>query len=342
MRVLVGFIALLCSGSVLAGLADPESGKMVIWPNIPLISASDFEEYKLDRDIFRGLHLGEQDPAKVKTALKQVDKLYEHHKARATDRLGRTYNTDLIGHFDRLIKEQQIITPRLEFSFNEITPVGLSEDIDLKSEPLEALKGREDVIGVIGYVTTTKMSLKQLRATLTLIQLKNGISRSFTVTDQAHKIATRHAQQLFDYIYGPSYPEYRNPLQEMVWLMPAPTDQERQVSRMQAELACRSQRAVLPTVDELMLGEQAGPYHHGIILKPGQFYHAAGDKRYLAGETGDPRGKIRLLHSSQQRARYYCIQQAPQPIESPPLAAVAQVAPEKVETPAATEKKEKQ
>ncbi len=296
---------------------------MVVWPNIPFIYASDIEEYKMDRDLFKGLHTGDKDPAVLKAALKQVDKLYQHHKDRATDRLGRSYNTELIGHYDRLIKEQQIKEERLGFSFKEITPANLSEELDLKAEPLEQLKGREDVVGVVAYVTTTKMSQNQLRATLTLIQVVDGVSRSFTVTDQAHRIAKRHARQLFDYLYGPAFPDYRNPLKSMVWLLPAPTDQGRLVSRMQAEIACRSQEGFLPSVEQLILGEQAGPYHDGIILKPGQFYHAAQDKRYLAGETTDPRGKVRLLRSDRQTARYYCIQQKMEPA---PAATTAQIA----------------
>ncbi len=336
MRSLLTFLIAVYQTLAWAGLAEPTTGEVVVWPNIPLISASDYEEYKLDRELFRGLHTGEQDPATLKTALKQVDKLYKHHKERATDRLGRSYNTDLIGRYDRLVKEQQILQPRLHFSFKDISPADLSAEMDLKAEPIEALRGREDVTGVVGYVTTTKMSQNQLRATLTLIQLKDGVSRSFTVTDEAHKIARRHAQQLFDYFYGPSYPQYRNPLEGMVWLLPAPTDRTRAVSSMQAELACRSQGGQLPTVDQLMLGEQAGPYHEGIILLAGQFYHAAAERRYLAGETQDPRGKIRQLHSPQQLARYYCIQSAPvdvavQTAQESDSVAAPQVQPEQTE-----------
>lgn len=329
------FIALffgVTAGAVQATLLEPSDQKIEVWSTIPLIFASDVEEYKLVRDIFKGLHKEEQKPAKVKTLLKQVDKM----KGRTTERLWRSYNTALIGHYDRLLEEQRIDSPRLSFSYDGVKPVDVPKDVDLEAQALEQLRQKEGVIGMFAFVTYTKMSLNQMRATLTLVRLKDGISKSFTVTDHLHKIASRHAQLLFDYLYRTPYPNYQNPLDGLMWVLPAPSDQGRRVSPLQARLACRSQGGGLPSVDELMLGEQAGPYHNGIVLKAGAFYHAAEEKRFLAGETMDPRGKIRLLQSDRQMARYYCIQQAPEPVppEVPvPQKAVVESAPaNKVET----------
>jgi hypothetical protein len=315
-----------------AGFFDPAQDKIEVWSSIPLVFASDIEEYKLVRDIFKGLHAGEQQPAKIKALLKQVDKI----KGRTTERLWRSYNVALIGHYDRLLDEQRIDSPRLSFSYDGVKPVDVPKDVDLEAQALEQLRQKEGVIGMFAFVTYTKMSLNQMRATLTLVRLKDGISKSFTVTDHLHKIASRHAQLLFDYLYRTPYPNYQNPLDGLMWVLPAPSGQGRRVSPLQARLACRSQGGGLPSVDELMLGEQAGPYHNGIVLKAGAFYHAAEEKRFLAGETMDPRGKIRLLQSDRQMARYYCIQQAPEPVppEVPvPQKAVVESAPaNKVET----------
>ncbi len=304
--------------TIAASLLEPEGEKIEVWPTVPLIFASDVEEYKLVRDIFKDLHTGKQQPTVVKSILKQVDKM----KGRATDRLWRTYNSGLIGHYDRLLEEQRILDPRLSFSYDGVKPSELPQEINLEAESLQQLGQKAGVSGVFAFVTYTKLSQKQMRATLTLVRLRDGVSKSFTVNDQSHKIAQRHAQLLFDYLYGPSFPQYQDPLEARRWLLPAPIDQGREVSQLQARLACRSQGGELPTIDELILGEQAGPYHNGIILKAGMFYHAADKRRYLAGETMDPRGKIRQLRSERQRARYYCIQDrppAPQPVVAAPV-----------------------
>ena len=312
--------------TALAGMLDASDQPLVIWPNIPLISASDVEEFKLDRKIFRQLHLGELAPAVVKTNLKQVDKLYQHHKERSTDQIWRSYTTDLVAHYDQLVQKYQIKKPRLSFSFDGVSPAELKNELDLAAGPVATLREREDITGIIGFLISTMMRGNQLRATLTLIRLKDGESISFMVTDQLHKVATRHAQLLFDELYGTQYPAYQNPLSGSVWLLPAPADQGAEVSHRQALLACRSQLGELPSVDELLLGEQAGPYHNGIILSAGSFYHTAESKRYLAGETRDPRGKIRPMRSDQALARYYCLKpiELPQPVA--PVAAVVEPA----------------
>lgn len=337
-KILSLFSLFLWVSLVQGEFLDTGGDQIEVWPTIPLILASDIEEYKLVRDIFKGLHKDEQAPAKVKSLLKQVDKM----KGRTTERLWRSYNVALIGQYDLLLEKNRIRSPRLRFSYDGVKPEDLAKEIDLESASLDMLRQKDGVQGVFAFVTYTKMSQNQMRATLTLIRLHDGVSKSFTVTDDAHKIAVRHAQLLFDYLYQAPYPTYRNPLQDRVWLLPAPIDQGREVSPLQAKLACRSQHGNLPTVDELILGEQAGPYHNGIILKPGMFYHAAEDKRFLAGETRDPRGKIRILQSSRQTARYYCIQPVADPVsfnfaalDSKAAAEKVSVEPQKKPAPAA-------
>lgn len=299
------WLGLLFQTSLQASFLDNMSEELVVWPNMPAVFASDVEEYKLVRDIFRDLHLNNNNPAQIKAALKQVDKM----KGRATNRLWRDYAATLIGHYDRLIKEQQIDSPRLRFSYGGEGPDKIPEDIDLQAEGITALKNQEGIAGVFAFVSVTKMSENQLRGSLTLIRLRDGETISFTVTDELHKLPQRHAQLLFDLLYGPRFPQYKNPLETMRWLLPAPQDQGRRVSKLQAELACQSQGGGLPTIDQWILGEQAGPYHNGIVLKAGEFYHAEGGHRFLAGETQDPRGKSRLYN--RESARYYCIQKVP-------------------------------
>ncbi len=306
-------------GSQGASLLEPVDEPIEVWSAIPLVFASDIEEYKLLRDIFRGLHKEELEPAKVKALLKQVDKM----KGRATERIWRSYNTDLIGHYDRLVEERRIDDPRLRFSYEGVRPASVPEELDLQSPALERLATKAGVAGAFAYVTYTRMSQKQVRSTLTLVRLRDGVSKSFTVTDEAHRVAERHAQLLFDYLHRAPFPYYRNPLAEREWVLPAPRNRDRQVSRLEAELACRSQGGALPTVDELILGEQAGPYHNGINLVLGELYHASAGMRYLAGETRDPRGKLRHDRNDRHRARYYCIRPLPSTAAEEPVTATA-------------------
>lgn len=42
----------------LADIRDPHEQQFIVWPNIPVIRASDFHEYKMDRKIFEDLHAG--------------------------------------------------------------------------------------------------------------------------------------------------------------------------------------------------------------------------------------------------------------------------------------------
>lgn len=275
-----------------------EGEELVAWPNIPVIPASDMEEYKLDRDIFKELHSGEQDADAIKAALKQVDALYKkHYKDRSIAELGRSYNAEFIGSYDQLLRSNRIEKPRLRFSFKGVTPEQFQQEIE---HPV-------DWSGVVAYVTYTQMSQKSIRSTLTIIRLDSGYAESFTLVDELHKVAEKHAKQLFDYLYGATFPQYANPLKDKVWLLSPPQDALKPVFYMQAELGCRSQEGKLPTLEELILGEQAGPYHQGIILTAGQFYHTVEKSRYLAGGTLDPRGKVRTADRPHQTARYYCI-----------------------------------
>ena len=67
-------VAVLCCG--LAGaqdLRDPPEQTFTVWPNIPVIRASDLGDYGQDRKIFADLHTAKADPAKTLEALQAVD-----------------------------------------------------------------------------------------------------------------------------------------------------------------------------------------------------------------------------------------------------------------------------
>ena len=87
-------VLVMCCG--LAGAADfrdPVGQPFLVWPNIPVVRATDLGEYEHDRKLFADLHTGKGDPATVLAALQAVDSLQAHHERTALAQLGRTLNT---------------------------------------------------------------------------------------------------------------------------------------------------------------------------------------------------------------------------------------------------------
>lgn len=62
---------------------DPVDQPFTVWPNIPVIRASDLGDYGQDRQIIADLHADKTDPAKVAAALQAVDGLQAHHERAA-------------------------------------------------------------------------------------------------------------------------------------------------------------------------------------------------------------------------------------------------------------------
>ena len=80
----------LCGGLATAqDLRDPPDQTFTVWPNIPVIRASDLGDYGQDRKIFADLHTAKADPAKALEALQAVDQLQAHHERSEERRVGK-------------------------------------------------------------------------------------------------------------------------------------------------------------------------------------------------------------------------------------------------------------
>ncbi len=292
---------------VTADFRDPQGKPFTVWPNIPFVQASDFEEYALDRSIFKNLHEDAGDPAAIVAALEAVDELQQHHQQRALGEIGRSFNTELIAKLDALKRSASIAQPKLKFSFAGIAPDELQRPLEMDEPELDALEAKAAEIALVGYATYTQLPNNELSVTLTLVKLKTGAAESFSVTANVGRVSEKLAKVLFDYFYGYRFPAANATLPDKQWLAAAPGHQGQPVSYVAARTYCQSQNARLPTAIELEAGRAAGPYHGGIRLKSYARYHLQ-EGLYASTSRQDPRGSVRpRLGPHVNSANYYCI-----------------------------------
>lgn len=315
---LIVLMTLLCTGLARGNdLRDPQEQQFLIWPNMPVIRATDFAEYRMDREIFAKLHDGSADPATMMDALKAVDDLQAHHDRRAMADLGRSLNLQLIAELDRLVRNANIVTPKLRFDFAEIKPSDLQRPAALDAKALDALKAKVRQLTLISYLTYTRLDGSTIQLTSTLVRLSNGQSQSFMVTAPVTTVADVLARVWFDYFYGNRFPQHSNPMLDKEWLTAAPGHLGKLVSREAAERYCASQKATLPDLPQMELGEAAGFHHGGISLVADSLYHIQ-NGMYYSSETSHVDGRLRKnLMPSTSNGYYYCIRHKPVP-EPPP------------------------
>ncbi len=285
---------------------DPQSKQFSIWPNIPVISASDFEEYELDRKTFTDLHKP-KDPSDALKALAAVDTLQSHHEKRSVNALGRSFNAQLIAMLDNLARTNHIETPKLRFSFNDISPADIQRSQKLDETSLNKLKSKASQITLVMYLTYTKLEKSNIQITCTVVKLQSGDSESFSVADHITHVSATLAQALFNYFYGNRLSFPKNPMSNKEWLPAAPNHTDKLASREQSEHFCKSQNGALPTIEEIETGEALGSYHGGIFLKPNTYYHTKSGL-YLSSETSNPLGRnIPNIDHKMSNGYYYCI-----------------------------------
>lgn len=308
-EIWIVFGLLLCVTTARGGgeLRDPQEQQFLVWPNMPVIRASDLAEYRMDREVFAKLHDGAADPATIIGALSAVDNLQSHHERRALADLGRSLNVQVIAELDRLTRSANIRVPKLRFDFAEIKPSELQRPAALDSKVLDALKIKIRQVTLVAYLTYTRIDGTMIQLTGTLVRLSNGQSQSFMVTAPVSVVGDVLARVWFDYFYGNSFPQHSNPMLDKEWLTAAPGHMGRLVSREAAERYCQSQGAVLPSLMQMELGEAAGFYHGGISLKIDSLYHIE-NGLYYSSETAHPDGRLRKnFLNSISNGYYYCI-----------------------------------
>lgn len=287
---------------------DPVDQPFTVWPNIPVIRASDLGDYGQDRQIIADLHADKADPAKVAAALQAVDGLQAHHERAALAELGRSLNVQLIAELDRQARRINTRNPKLRFDFADITPEQLQ-----RPSARDDLPSRVGRITLAAYITYTRLDGALVQATATLVKLRSGASQSFTATAPAPLLAEALARDLFDYFQGTRFTAHQNPLGGAQWLTAAPGHADRLVSRDAALRYCQSQNAALPTAAELETAEAAGFYGGGVALQPAGVYHVQAGL-YDTALAHDGAGRARPNHlASVPNGYYYCIRHAAAP-----------------------------
>lgn len=306
-------MALCCALAQAQDFRDPAAQPFVIWPNIPVIRATDLGEYEQDRKVFADLHALKADPTQVLAALRAVDTLQAHHERLALAQLGRSLNVQFIGQID---KQTRLINPRLRklrFEFAGITPEQLQRASALDAQNLEALKTKAGRVTLVAYITYTRLEGALMQATATFVKLSSGESQSFTVTAPTSLLGEALAREVFDYFHGTRFTSHQNPLAGTQWLTAAPGHADRLVSRDTALRYCQSQNGTLPTAGELEYAEAGGFYGGGVVLRQGGVYHIQSGLYDTASALDGP-GRARTNHLTDvPNAYYYCIRHAPAP-----------------------------
>ncbi len=298
-------LAMCCGLAGAADFRDPVGQPFLVWPNIPVVRATDLGEYEHDRKLLADLHTGKGDPATVLAALQAVDSLQAHHERTALAQLGRTLNTQLIGELDRQARRINTRSPKLRFEFAGITPEELQRASAADTRALDTLKAKAGRVALVAYITYTRLEGSLVQATATLVKLGSGESQSFTVTVPAPTLADALARDIFDYFQGTRFSQHQNPLAAREWLMAAPGHADQLVSREAAQRYCQSQNAALPTAGELETAEASGFYGGGVALRPTGVYHIQSGLYDTAQALAD---KVRANHiASVPNGHYYCI-----------------------------------
>lgn len=298
----------------LADIRDPRDQKFVLWPNIPLVRATDFREYVLDRDVFKELHLDKADPEGILKALGAVDTLHGSHHGPRTAGIAEAFNSDFIGSIDALAREHRV-TPKLNFSFEGISPVELQAN-PLGKKDIKALRKKAAHVTLIALGSYSNIGNKNIRVTLHFIKLHTGESQTFMKVDHIQSVAESLAQDVFDYFQAgigstAIFPGFKRTLSSQ-WLLPAPGHKNMKVNHTMAEVTCKSQGARLPNEYEMMAGQASGPYSHGISLIRDSMYHLETEGQlYFSSESNDPRGQVRTSGALPRNAYYYCIKEKP-------------------------------
>lgn len=299
-------LALGAARAQAADFRDPQNQTFTIWPNIPVIRATDFADYAGDRKIFEDLHNAKGDPATLVAALQAVDALQQHHERAALGELGRSLNVLFISELDRLARATANRTPKLRFDFANITPAELQRAAALDAPALGALKNKAGQVTLVTYMTYARTEGSAIQLTATMVKLADGSQQSFTVTALASQAAAALAQEVFHYFYSTRFAPYRDPMPDREWLQPAPSHIDKMVSFEAARRYCHTQGAQLPTDRELEMGESSGVYHGGIEMRAERLYHTQDSMLYVPQLSGDERllPNRNLLGSN---GHYYCV-----------------------------------
>ena len=95
-------LALCCGLATAQDLRDPPDQTFTVWPNIPVIRASDLGDYGQDRKIFADLHTAKADFSKHRHlvadgrhGLEELDRIFDRHVEDIGNRLPLNFTSSV-------------------------------------------------------------------------------------------------------------------------------------------------------------------------------------------------------------------------------------------------------
>lgn len=258
-------------------LATETEGK--IYANIPFIRGGNFHEFAAELSLTRAqaraqllnefgsllfpLAMSTPDITGLAMVLgriiKDFDILVRKHADAAHDRIPESLSHIVMAEYDEL------------FEIHRISPHMHSGRFYAGSKnPNEMIKQMR----FIAYGSYTVISGGQVKATLTLEEVFNGKTKSFTASGRLNDAAKILAQKLFDFFQSNRYPEWINPNPDLEWIAPPAPD--RPMLATTARRYCQGQQARVPFAEELIQADLGGNYRQGgVRLIKNRFYVVA-------------------------------------------------------------------
>lgn len=190
----------------------------------------------------------------------------------------------------------------------------------------QRLKEARDALKQVDYMavgTFAGIGQDQFEVTLTMQNLRSGVSRTFAARGNLLTAVDDLATQVFEYFQNIEYPQWQQAGVQLDWL-PMPANPERATagkpnygySYQEAEEYCTSRGYRLPYLGELLAAEAGGRYRSGGIarLKPAVNYPVL-DRRHHAGRyvvrlgenPADPEGALHSLSAFPVNGEFWCV-----------------------------------
>lgn len=271
-RILIVVLALgMAISSVAWGRPAPAAKPVRVFADIPIYRAGDYAEFehvmRQMREEVRQELLSEfgsaiaplagstDDVAGLAAIIGQLilkfDGLYRQHREEAHDRIAMSLEADLKARFDELFRALQL-PERLK----RVVFVGRANKTAL--------------VDMVAYGTYSVSRGGRAMVTITLEQLRDGTTRSFSATAPISEVMQNVAEQILHFFQSAQYPEWINAQPHLTWI-PQPAPAEKTTANI-ARAACAGQGARLPYARELIQSSLATEYRKG-----GTFRMAEGD-----------------------------------------------------------------
>lgn len=359
MVVVVGLLALAAS-TCMAEPVDPAhefrkvgAAPATLWSDIPFHDGGDFAQYEatsrqsrdeVRRRLFSELNSALSDLAErgaaaesmiepMMNALLTFDLMHALQRSRDVQRLnvslGARFQASLDERF--LANDLRTTDRRLQFSRGG-DPAGIRAwgervtQSGLEATERQRLKEARDALKQVDYMavgTFANVGQGEFEVTLTMQNLRNGVSRTFAARGSLLQAVDQLAAQVFEFFQSVDYPEWTAAGARLEWL-PMPANPERSArsttnygySFQEAQEYCENRGYRLPYQRELLAAESGGRYRSGGIarLKPAVSYPVL-DRRHYPGRhvvrvgdnPADPEGILHSVSAFPEKGEFWCV-----------------------------------